>query len=1077
MTRRRAPALAGLVLCCLVVTAAPAAQPWSVEPVATSAAAPFDLKAPDGRLRLLFPGAPDGRAHYAVSEDGGSSWTAEVISEDAPQAAAFGVTFDDLNRTITHAALGGDALVYSTDGDGTAFASTTLDPSAGAGAGGVAVAARAATVGILYHREGALWLLLSTDAGSSWGVPARVADAAPGFLALAIAPSGTFHALHAAPDGRGPLHASSVDGGAGWTVSGVDDASPLSGSGSLLALDGETLVAAYGAGGEVRIARSDDGGASWAVTPIDAGVAPSLALDRWGTFQVAYLDSDGPGPRAVHHAHSVDTRSWTRETVVTVDEPGANPLVTTTGQADYIALGGPGAELLLAWNGGRPAPPAFVDIVGDSTLSDMRLNGQIEEQWYDPVADEWYFRYQLGYRNAGSASATGVIIAADLPAGAETVEGFSLPSLSTERNPTRISYRAGTVLRRIEGLAWLVAKLPGPVAPGTELVLEAEATNDSTDDDPDDNQLTIRHAVPLLTPLVGAPALGGETCRNPVAIEGLAQPDAAVTVLLDGAVVAEALPDANGGWSAGPVPLPAGDHVLSVFASAAGIESPVHELLVTYDPSLAADPLGIVLDDAQGRRQRLQDRTGRSTVDRGWAGLRLFPGREYRLGISSCCPTAPALQEWSLALEGVGTGTVLAYNPASGRFEADLAVPALLEPGVRLPLSVSYRCAPGDPLSTLVATGAGDGPLVDRARVYDSSFGEGIGSPLAGITATLWQAVPAADLGGVATLAWVPWPAELFGSAPNPSVTSDDGHAPFFPPPGRFRWTGRDEAALFQSYGGPSAVAIGGAVAPLVPLSEDATLTRRIFLTGDPVEGRVNISQDEVVEWLNGDSRPHRVRSLLDPALGSGGWDSGEIPPGGRYRREFTELAQYEWTDTVVGGEALLVVRVLFVLPEGGTQGSELTITDEGFGNRKGSVLVGSTTCKVQDWSDAQVRCLIKSEVPPPGLYDVVVTLRNGERKVYPEAFEARSPTIRSVSPNSGEKGTRATIFGSYWGTKKGTVLLGGEKAKVQRWVMGPVSGDSAIDFKVPKLQPGSYDVVVEAPTGTVTLFGGFTVE
>jgi hypothetical protein len=101
----------------------------------------------------------------------------------------------------------------------------------------------------------------------------------------------------------------------------------------------------------------------------------------------------------------------------------------------------------------------------------------------------------------------------------------------------------------------------------------------------------------------------------------------------------------------------------------------------------------------------------------------------------------------------------------------------------------------------------------------------------------------------------------------------------------------------------------------------------------------------------------------------------------------------------------------------------------------------------------------------------------SAEARPYASAFEAKPPVVRSVIPATGKKGTKVRISGTYWGTKKGTVTVGGKKAKVPTWLMGPTTGDSAIEVKIPKLDPGSYDVVIEAPTGTVTLSGGFTVQ
>ena len=376
----------------------------------------------------------------------------------------------------------------------------------------------------------------------------------------------------------------------------------------------------------------------------------------------------------------------------------------------------------------------------------------------------------------------------------------------------------------------------------------------------------------------------------------------------------------------------------------------------------------------------------------------------------------------------------------------------------------------------LVATGVENGALVAAGRVYDAAEGKGIDDPVAGIVSTLWAGRPATGLGGIPAIAWIPWPAELFGAAPNPQVTAPDGRAPFYPSPGRYRWGAADPLGVFEAYSTPSQVVVDGAADPDVPLSVDETLTRRIVLSNEPVSGRLNISENDVVEWVNSDDRPHRVTSLVDPALGTGGWDSGDIPPGGRYRKVFDQLGDYPWRDAAVGGEARIVARRLIVSPEAGTEGTELVVTDTGFGTKKGKVEVGGTPCKVKNWTDTEVVCTIK-EVIPPGLYDVRVIPKQAEERLFAASFTVQSPTISSVQPATGKKGTRVTISGSYWGTKKGTVTIGGVKAKVQRWVMGATSSASVIDVKIPKLDPGQQDIVIEAPTGTVTLSGGFTVE
>ncbi len=698
---------------------------------------------------------------------------------------------------------------------------------------------------------------------------------------------------------------------------------------------------------------------------------------------------------------------------------------------------------------------------------------------YDPLGDDWYFRYALYYRNAGRLSASAVSISCDAPVGSETVDASSWLPLSGMREPERMTFGVGSLGRLDSGRAWLSVRFPGAAAPGTELLLHAEITNDSTENDTADNVAEVRHAVPLLAPLVSSPPLGGQTCRTGLPVGGAAQPGVNVVLRRDGEPAGSVEVGADRTFAIEQEGLTEGEHAFSLTAEHAGSASPAQEFVLTVDPQLAADPVAIVLVDTEGRAQRLNDGQGRARIDSGWRSMRLAPGGSYTLGVASCCATAPALQVWTLALGGAGGASQpLAYDDASGRFQGTFEVPVGTAAGTRVPVKVTYRCAASDPAAVLVDTGADDGMLVAAGRVYDAAGGKGIDDPVAGFVNALWAGRPATGFANVPTVAWLPWPAELFGAAPNPQETAPDGQAPFYPPPGRYRWSGADPLRVFEAYSTPSQVVVGGVVDPNVPLSVDETLTRRIVLSDAPVSGRLNVSEDDVVEWVNSDDRPHRVLSLIDPALGTGGWDSGDIPPGGRYRKVFDQLGDFTWIDVAVGGEARIVARTLFVTPEAGTEGTELVVTDAvaDFGSGKGKVEVGGTPCKVKSWAATQVVCLLK-EVLPPGVYDVRVIPNKTPERAYFNAFEAKAPALRAVLPATGEKGTKVRISGSYWGTKKGTVTVGGKKAKISSWLMGPTSGDTIIDIKIPKLDPGLQDIVVEAPTGTVTLMGGFTVE
>ena len=161
-----ATALFGLAL--LAVPAARAAQTWAQLPVFTPAEALLETRTNDGALHLLFQVMEDGRVRDAVSRDAGTTWAFRDISVGAAAAASFDLTVDASNQTLTHVAYAGAGLVYArAAGTSTTWTRTTLDATPGAGATGVAVAALADTVAVLYRRDDALWLIRSTDEGTT----------------------------------------------------------------------------------------------------------------------------------------------------------------------------------------------------------------------------------------------------------------------------------------------------------------------------------------------------------------------------------------------------------------------------------------------------------------------------------------------------------------------------------------------------------------------------------------------------------------------------------------------------------------------------------------------------------------------------------------------------------------------------------------------------------------------------------------------------------------------------------------------------------------------------------------------
>jgi len=172
--------------------------------------------------------------------------------------------------------------------------------------------------------------------------------------------------------------------------------------------------------------------------------------------------------------------------------------------------------------------------------------------------------------------------------------------------------------------------------------------------------------------------------------------------------------------------------------------------------------------------------------------------------------------------------------------------------------------------------------------------------------------------------------------------------------------------------------------------------------------------------------------------------------------------------------------------PSQGTIGTEITIYGNEFGEKKGKVLIGTSKCKVLEWTDTSISCLIKKvrRTMGPDTYDV--TIRPKGKGLAPivleDAFSIMAPDITDVIVN----GDSATIEGSFFGTKKVKAYLvvdGNGKRKKMKVIyleMDPVTGFSQLEVKVKnkvlkKLAPGSYDVIVTNKVGSATFPNGFT--
>jgi hypothetical protein len=174
---------------------------------------------------------------------------------------------------------------------------------------------------------------------------------------------------------------------------------------------------------------------------------------------------------------------------------------------------------------------------------------------------------------------------------------------------------------------------------------------------------------------------------------------------------------------------------------------------------------------------------------------------------------------------------------------------------------------------------------------------------------------------------------------------------------------------------------------------------------------------------------------------------------------------------------------LLMVDPEEGTVGTLVRVGGSGFGAKKGKVLVGMATLKIQTppWEPSLIHGTL-AKLLPPGAYDVTVIPKEPKGApsiTEPGGFTLKVPEIGTVTPPSGAPLSEAVITGKFLGTKKGKVYLekGGlsKACKVVSWVMAPDTGASMVHFLVPKgFAPDTYTLKVTGKVGSGT--GSFTV-
>jgi hypothetical protein len=214
-------------------------------------------------------------------------------------------------------------------------------------------------------------------------------------------------------------------------------------------------------------------------------------------------------------------------------------------------------------------------------------------------------------------------------------------------------------------------------------------------------------------------------------------------------------------------------------------------------------------------------------------------------------------------------------------------------------------------------------------------------------------------------------------------------------------------------------------------------------------------------------------------ALNSWGTADGKRP-NGLFRIRMYSNYNCVYPDTTVDSDpdidqywignyyATINIRFSSVLPSEGTIGTEFTITGSGFGTKKPKIYVeyekkpgvyGKAYAKVTSWSDSSVTCLWTAKMPP-GTYNLFVQPNiKGVSRIPVDTFTIKNPIIDAIEPNSCSIGEQNTISGKFFSSKKPKVYLENASTlkkyscKVSSFTMNPNTGDSSLQFSVPKVK------------------------
>jgi sugar lactone lactonase YvrE len=208
------------------------------------------------------------------------------------------------------------------------------------------------------------------------------------------------------------------------------------------------------------------------------------------------------------------------------------------------------------------------------------------------------------------------------------------------------------------------------------------------------------------------------------------------------------------------------------------------------------------------------------------------------------------------------------------------------------------------------------------------------------------------------------------------------------------------------------------------------------------------------------------TRYGIDTAVSPISFDSGATGGDGNYefRAEATDragnTAESAIAKTLVKTTGLILTGVA---PDPFGLGAVLTLSGEGFGAKKGTVLLGdSLKPKVLAWTDTSISCSVTKGTA--GRYPLKVIQKGaGESNLLECTLSP--PFIEEISTDEGTVNTPVTISGKHFGMKKPKVqFILGEIRKSAKVIS---YSETSLTALVPKLSPGSYGIQILNGAGT----------